>query len=927
LPVLIFETGPAKGTTVRLESDRIYVFGRDEAAEVQIDSELASRVHAKLRGKDGRYFLKDSESSNGTYVNDVRIRGVHELSSGDRIMIGTEVVSFLDDADASGAGRTLGGFQLIQRLGRGGMGTVYRAMQKSLNREVALKILSPELSRDPKFVAQFFKEARAAGQLNHPNIVQVYDVETDGGLVFFAMEYMTGGSVEDRILRDGALPLDQALAWLLDAARGLEYAEIKRLVHRDIKPDNLMLTEMGSVKIADLGLAMASHEGHEKGAILGTPHFISPEQARGDRLDTRSDLYSLGATVFRMLTGETPFHGETAEEILRKQVREPAPSVRSKRPEVPEKVAQIVARLLAKDPAERYQTAGELIAAIEAARAGGGRGGAVAAAVFAIAALTAGAGWFLGWFDSPAQDDRGTTTVIVKDEEDAEKARRLAEQLATQERETLALGAISDLAMRQSTLEPQAYLAELERLAEEYAGTAAAGRLAPDIAARRADLERARQLAAELEQATAAARQALVAKVDAALAIPDFTAALAAADAASTRDAGSANGAEPIDLTAEREAQRARIAGLVAESSRATREAVAAALAADDHAAANAALDAAWATLGMPPPDAATEAAEIAAWRAELLAERERTSLARRAFDEARLAADLVALLDARAGLAPLFAKSRHLEAADPGSFATLQDRLATEEYRAIASHVAGDLGAHAATMTALRTALESGKFASSRIQLVERDLVADVVGLAPDGKGVIVEVARGVGRSRSTIGLDSFDDLGEYVELLTGRADATPQAALAAARGAIWHAAARLHPQIDPALELLRGWNSGFGFSAEQRSRFAALVPPQLDVAKIEPWLRAAESDPSLAAAATEQRSRLAREARALETIATAFASFAGNSSGGTTLAADQLEAMRTGLRDTLVFYVAYPLFDGGKEALHLARDPGSPQ
>ncbi|MFG0318069.1 MAG: FHA domain-containing protein, partial [Planctomycetota bacterium JB042] len=224
MPVLIYETGPRKGQTIRLEEGGVYVLGRDPRAQVPIDDELASRQHAKLRGKDGRYFVKDATSSNGTLVNDARV-DLAELSSGDKVTVGTTILTFLSDQEAGGDGRTLGGYKLLQRLGRGGMGTVFRALQLSLNREVALKILSPELSRDPSFPDRFLKEARAAGQLNHPNIVQVYDVDREGGLVFYAMEFVPGGTVEDRLNKEGALPVDEALRLLLDAAKGLQYAE------------------------------------------------------------------------------------------------------------------------------------------------------------------------------------------------------------------------------------------------------------------------------------------------------------------------------------------------------------------------------------------------------------------------------------------------------------------------------------------------------------------------------------------------------------------------------------------------------------------------------------------------------------------------------------------------------------------------------
>src|SRR6185436_5290982 len=236
-----------------------------------------------------------------------------------------------------------------------GMGTVYRAIQISLDREVAFKVLSPDLVKDKAFVEQFFREARAAGQLNHPHIVSVYDVGQIGDTYYYSMEFVRGGSLEDRLREEGKLPVPEVLRIALEATMALEYAESHHIVHRDIKPDNLMLAEDGRVRVADLGLALSlkSSADHKGQPILGTPHFISPEQALRREVDIRSDLYSLGATMYRMLAGQTVFTGTSAEEIIKKAVREEPQPLRKLNPEVPEKVAVLVHRLLEKDPADR----------------------------------------------------------------------------------------------------------------------------------------------------------------------------------------------------------------------------------------------------------------------------------------------------------------------------------------------------------------------------------------------------------------------------------------------------------------------------------------------------------------------------------------------------------------------------------------------
>ncbi|MBL8896622.1 MAG: protein kinase [Planctomycetes bacterium] len=293
-------------------------------------------------------------------------------------------------------GKEIGGYRLLSLLGRGGMGTVYRALQMSLDREVALKLLSPELCAEPGFVEQFQREARAAGQLNHPNIVQVYDVGQEGPHHFYSMELIPHGSLETKLKRDGKLPWRDALLAARDAAHGLEYAESKRIVHRDIKPDNLMLGERGVVKIADLGLAGRHEEDAQERGVLGTPHFMSPEQAQGQPVDGRGDIYSLGATLYRILSGRNPFSGRTVKEIVRAQIQDQPTPLRELVSDVPPRVAALIERMMQKDPAQRFASAADLVTEIEAALGGeeapakrGGRGVLVAA----LLALVGGGAW------------------------------------------------------------------------------------------------------------------------------------------------------------------------------------------------------------------------------------------------------------------------------------------------------------------------------------------------------------------------------------------------------------------------------------------------------------------------------------------------------------------------------------------------------
>lgn len=372
MPYLVVENGECRGDKVEIQPGVTITFGRDQRADITVTDHICSRRHFEVAETGGKFVLKDLGSSNGTFLNEVRVEGEPELSHGDCLRAGETQLTFLDDGGSGGrglVGKTVGGYRILERIGRGGMGTVYKALQVSLNRVVALKILSHKVSaKDPAFIERFTKEAQAAGRLNHPNIVQVYDVGSDRDLHFYSMEFIENGSVQDMLNRDGALDVELALAIITDAARGLEYAEKKRLVHQDIKPDNLMINAEGVVKIADLGLARDAGEGASNGSdegIFGTPHFISPEQAQGLRVDTRSDIYSLGASFYRLVTGRTPFEGDSIREIITKQIHDEPVPVREVTKSCPAGIAQLVEKMMRKDADERPATAASLVDDLE----------------------------------------------------------------------------------------------------------------------------------------------------------------------------------------------------------------------------------------------------------------------------------------------------------------------------------------------------------------------------------------------------------------------------------------------------------------------------------------------------------------------------------------------------------------------------------
>jgi serine/threonine protein kinase len=260
----------------------------------------------------------------------------------------------------------IAGYRLLERLGEGAMGSVYKARQLSLDRDVAIKVLSPALSQDEAYVERFLREAKAVARLNHTNIISGIDVGDAGGIKYLVMEYADGTTVAALLRRGGAMDEERALLIAQQMARALDHAHRAGLVHRDVKPDNVIVTREGVAKLCDLGLARLDTAGGEIRARMGTPAYISPEQARGDPdVDARADLYSLGASLFHMLTGREPFEGASASAVLARHLTEPPPSVRTILPEVAPATDALVQRLMAKDPGERFQSAAEVLGALE----------------------------------------------------------------------------------------------------------------------------------------------------------------------------------------------------------------------------------------------------------------------------------------------------------------------------------------------------------------------------------------------------------------------------------------------------------------------------------------------------------------------------------------------------------------------------------
>lgn len=267
-------------------------------------------------------------------------------------------------------GKKLKDFYVLRRLGRGAMAEVYLAQQLSLNRQVAFKVLNEELGRDPSYVRRFHHEARAAAALVHTGIVQIYEVGEQNGVHYIAQEYVPGRNLGEVTRSSGSLSPQLTLDILRQVTAALGKAASENIVHRDIKPENIMLARSGEVKVADFGLARVQGDGGANltqiGVTMGTPLYMSPEQIEGRPLDSRSDIYSLGCTAYHMLAGKPPFTGETPLSVAVQHLNQAAPPLAEVNPGVPRRFAQVIERMMAKKPADRFSDPGELLAELHA---------------------------------------------------------------------------------------------------------------------------------------------------------------------------------------------------------------------------------------------------------------------------------------------------------------------------------------------------------------------------------------------------------------------------------------------------------------------------------------------------------------------------------------------------------------------------------
>ena len=329
-------------------------------------------MHCGLKCSDGRVTLVLKPEAAAITQLSGAPASPRDLVDGDRLEVAGNVLTVhIDDRDPL-IGTVLGGYRVEARLGRGAMGTVYRAKQLSLDRTVALKLLAQKFVREPGFVEQFLKEARAVAKLGHPKVVQVHDAGEVDRQFFFAMEFLPGGTVADLLKADGRIALSRALSIGADAADALAWAEENGIVHRDVKPGNLLIAEDGAVKLGDLGIALdlSSSQAKQSKRKVGSPRYMAPEQALGETVDQRADIYGLGSTLFHMIAGKPPFVESDNTAILKAKIQSEAPRLSTFDPSLPTAVVDLVATMLARDPKKRFASCRDVVDAIDQIRSG-----------------------------------------------------------------------------------------------------------------------------------------------------------------------------------------------------------------------------------------------------------------------------------------------------------------------------------------------------------------------------------------------------------------------------------------------------------------------------------------------------------------------------------------------------------------------------
>jgi eukaryotic-like serine/threonine-protein kinase len=308
-------------------------------------------------------------------VEDANQRSLTDLLVENSYITERQAKRIRDYAEAERSGQQIPGYKVLGKLGAGAMATVYKAKQLSLDRLVAIKVLPAKYNTNGQFIERFYAEGRAAAALNHPNIVAAYDVGKAGDRHYFVMEFVDGRTVYDDIAKHKRYGEKDALDLIIQVAEALQHAHDKGLIHRDVKPKNIMITKEGVAKLADMGLARAMSDKEaaeaEQGKAFGTPYYISPEQVRGElNIGPGSDIYSLGATLYHMVVGNVPFDGKNPSAVMHKHLKAELVAPDHVRPDLSAGVSEVIEMMMAKDPRKRYRGCKDLIGDLRAVRAG-----------------------------------------------------------------------------------------------------------------------------------------------------------------------------------------------------------------------------------------------------------------------------------------------------------------------------------------------------------------------------------------------------------------------------------------------------------------------------------------------------------------------------------------------------------------------------
>lgn len=362
--------GPLSGAAFVLGSN-VSVAGRHADCSIPLADAKASRNHAEFvpdGGRPGQFSIIDLGSANGTRVNGIPLPPSvpRPLAGGDEIRIGQNTFRYFS-GDARLPDLDIPGYELDDILAEGGMGAIFRAHNRESGLPAAIKVLHPAYTQMGEFVERFIQEARAAGRLSHPNIIKVYTVgKTSNGRYYFTMELVEGSTLTQKI---ATLPVKDAARIFLDIADALDYAHRRGIIHRDIKPDNILIGADGEPKLTDLGIAVLDRRDLEQQGprVLGTPHYMSPEQASGKNITAATDIYSLGATFFHVFAGQPLFDAPDPQRIMVKHVREKPRRLADVNPDIPGDIAAIVDRCLEKDVDARFPDAGSLRNALHGA--------------------------------------------------------------------------------------------------------------------------------------------------------------------------------------------------------------------------------------------------------------------------------------------------------------------------------------------------------------------------------------------------------------------------------------------------------------------------------------------------------------------------------------------------------------------------------